>query len=309
MNNQTQSFEKAGKTAIIKFVILLALSLWLFWSQITSIVSASLNSSEQTHALAVPVAILALFYCRRKAFSQSRVNSSGWGILLLIAGIILYAAATWPFNYGYVRDLALLPVLAGIILIACGGQVLKLSVPMLLLVILAIPVGSRLYASLVIRPETITISATAKLLDLLPGVRAWVKGTDLYFSTADSSGIVALAETNRGSRLLLTFAVIGVFITFSRIRSLWRIIAVAIAASPIVFFGNFLRFLSWALIDIYAKVNTLSDLPRNLSAIFAILVVYGLFVLVCEFSFKFLVEDNKPLLVTKTAENIKTNVR
>ncbi len=296
MNNRMQSPEKPANTTLIRLIILLGLALWLFWPQIAAMALASSTSSEKAHALVVPAAILALIYCRREVMAEKPMNSSGWGILFLLAGIGLYAVTTWPFDYGYVRDLAMLPVLAGVILVACGWRILKLSLPLLLLVALAIPVGSRLYASLVIRPETITISTTAKLLDLLPSVQAWVKGTDLFFSAKDSSGIVALGETNRGSRLLLTFAVIGAFVTFSRIRSHWRLIGVVVASVPIVFFGNFLRFLSWAIIDIYAKVRPTSAVPRNLSAIFAILVVYGLFAFVCEFSFGFFDEDDQPLL-------------
>jgi len=296
MNNKMKASEKSAGTAIIKLVILFGLSLWLCWPQFTAMALASSTSSEKAHALVVPMAILALIYCRREALAEKPMNSSGWGILFLLAGIGVYAVTTWPFDYGYVRNLAMLPVLTGIILVACGWRVLKLSIPVLLLVALAVPVGSRLYASLVIRPETITISTTAKLLDLLPGVQAWVKGTDLFFAAKDSSGIVALGETNRGSRLLLTFAVIGAFVAFSRIRSSWCLIGVTAAAVPIVFFGNFFRFLSWAIIDIYAKVHPTSAVPRNLSAIFAILVVYGLLAFVCEFSFGFFDEDEQPLM-------------
>lgn len=243
MNNQLRVSGKSAGISLIKLTILLGLSFWLFWSLITAIARSSLNSSEMAHALVVPVAIVLLVYSRRGKFVECPMQPTAWGILFLLGGIGLYAVTTWPFNYGYARDLAVLPVLAGIILIAFGWRFLKLSLPMLLLVILAIPVGSRLYASLVIRPETMTISVTAKLLDLLPGIQTWIKGTDLFFSAGDSSGIVALGETNRGSRLLLTFAAIGVFIAFSRIRSTWRLVGIAAAAVPIVFLGNFLRFL------------------------------------------------------------------
>ena len=151
--------EIAGGAA--RLAILLGLCAWVFWRELANMTSIVPKSSEMAHALVAPIAILLLMYRRRVALAENVTKGSPWGIALLVAGLVMYAAATWPFSYGYARQLTIMPVLAGAVVVTCGWRVLKLSLPMLLLVLLSIPIGSRLYATLVIRPETYTIAATA----------------------------------------------------------------------------------------------------------------------------------------------------
>ena len=78
------------------------------------IVSHATASSEWVHVLVVPLLIGLLAYHRRIALAQRLSRGSLWGIVLLISGLGLYSAATWPFDYGYIRLVAVIPVLAGI---------------------------------------------------------------------------------------------------------------------------------------------------------------------------------------------------
>jgi len=213
-----------------------------------------------------------------------------WGIVLLLAGLAAYAAATWPFSYAFIRYITMIPVLAGVVLVARGWQSLKLSLPLLLIVLLAIPVPSRLNARLIIRPETYTIAAVTATLDQLPAIDTQARGVDLFFSSEHSSGIVALGESNRGAKLLLAFAMIGVFVLFSRIRSIGRIITVALAAGPIVLFCNYLRLLCWGVIVIYTSIMPPGALPRNISTVCSLFAAYTLFVLVCAVRLNLFVE-------------------
>jgi len=264
-------------TVIIKLVVLCCLVLWMFWPEVASIISGTTSSSERVHSLIVPFAILLLIFLRRKALTKKLVQGSAWGLLFIIGGLVLYTIATWPFSYGYVHDLAMIPVLAGVVLVACGWRVLKLSLPILLLVMLSIPIGVRIYARLIIQPETYTIGLTAAIIDMLPEVDTVVNGVDLTFKSSRGSGVIALGESNRAARLLLTFAVVGVFVVFSERRTLRRIIMIGFAAIPIILFCNFFRFLCWSILAVYSRFDPLSPFPRMCSAICALLMVYFLF--------------------------------
>ena len=153
--------------------------------------------------------------------------------------------------------------------------------------------GPRLYATLIIRPETYTIAATAKALDLLPGVDTVVKGVDIFFSSVHKSGVVGLGESNRGARLLLAFAAIGIFVTFSQPRSFWRLMFVGITAGAVVLFCNFLRFVVWGLATIYLSVTPTSALPRNISAVCSLFAAYGIFVLLCSARVNLFIEEQE----------------
>ena len=161
---------------------------------------------------------------------------------------------------------------------------------MLLLVFLASPIPSRIYATLIIRPETYTIASTANVLDQLPGVNTFIEGVDISFSVKNRAGIIALGESNRGARLFLAFSMVGLFVTFSRVRSFWRIIIVGVAAIPIIMFCNFFRFLCWGLLQVYTGAVPTSPMPRNVAAVCSMFVLYLLFVLVCTAQFNLFLE-------------------
>lgn len=263
--------------AVTRLVILLGLFIWMFRPELTRIASTAASSSDWVHTLIIPVMIALLVYLRRAALVETLSGGSPWGVLLLTAGLALYAAATWPFSYGYIRDIAMIPVLAGIVLVASGWGALRLSLPMLLLAMLAIPLGPRIYARLIILPETYTIQAVAAVLGVLPGVDTVVKGVDVFLESDFGSGVVALAESNRGVRLLPAFAALGVFVAFSRIRPIRRLVIVACTAIPIILFCNFFRLLCWGVLDVYVVDSPAGPLPRNASTILSLLLAYLLF--------------------------------
>ena len=304
MLNQREATESEIAGAVARLAILSGLCVWVFWPEAVDITSRAPKYSETAHALVTPLAVLLLVYCRRTALAKNLTKGSVWGIVLLVVGLFLYAGTTWPFRYGYARNMATVPILAGAVLAACGWRTLKLSLPMLLLVLLSIPIGTRLYATLIIRPETYTTAATTTALDQLPGIDTWVEGTDLFFSSKQSSGVIGLGEFNRGARLLLAFATVGVFVTFSRIRPLWRVAASGVAAAPIVLFCNFFRLLCWGLVVIYTGVGAASALPRNVSTVCSLLLSYGLFAFVCAFRLNLFIEDGEKDKDANTGEVI-----
>jgi len=201
--------------------------------------------------------------------------------VLLAIGFAVHAAAIWPVSFGYLQDICFVPVLAGAVLAAAGRHVLKRSLPMLLLIALSLPVGSRIYASLIIPVETRTLSAARFVLDELPGVQVTLTGPDLSYVRGEASGTIALGEARRGASLLWASVFIGVFVVFARIRPFWQIVLMAIAAGPIALFCNFLRVFTWGAATIYGHAPPLSSMPRNVSAVVSLFAAYGLFALCC----------------------------
>ncbi len=280
-----------GIRVVLQILILLMLSVWVFWSEVVFMVQLVRNSSDMAHVAAMPVAIIVLILMRKKELLECITNGSRWGMVLILFGLFFFAAATWPFSYGYARDIALIPLWAGIIWTCGGKKLVKRSLPMLLLVFLSIPIGNRMYAALIIRPETYTIAATAKCVDVLPGIDISVSGTDIFYTSEHNQGAVALGESNRGARLLLCYAAIGVFVVFFRIRSLWRVLGVAVVATAVVFFCNFLRLYFWALIVILTNAEPVNSWPKNISTVISMLACYGICVFLCACKLRLFIEE------------------
>jgi len=271
----------SAREALLKTAVLVGLCLWAFWPRLTFVVSTALSNRDWAHAMVAPVAVLLLVYRRRRQLAEGLTSGSVWGVVLLVAGFALHAAAIWPVPFGYLQDISFVPVLAGAVLAAAGRHVLKRSGPMLLLIALSLPVGSRIYASLIIPVETRTLSATRLALDQLPGVQVRLIGPDLSYTRGEASGTIALAEARRGASLLWASVFIGVFVVFARIRPFWQVAIMAIAAGPVALFCNFLRAFTWGAATIYTHAPPLSSMPRNVSAVVSLLAAYGAFALCC----------------------------
>lgn len=280
--NEIETHKTYSNRALwIRLGILCLFWIWMCWPEMRRFASAAINGSEMAHAVAFPLAGWVLF-CRRKKelISKSRSDSMV-SILLLLLSIMLYAALQWPFSFAYAEDLIVLFILLSVIAIAAGFRFMMGIFPIILLAFLCIPMGSRMYATLIIYPETYTLIAVNKVLSLFPGLKVLLEGVDILFEYAGRSGAIALGESNRGARLFLAYAFIGTFVTFSEVRSWSRLLFVAICTCPILLFCNFLRLLFWAVVVIFLPFGTLSGWPRILSALISLLMAYLLYRFVC----------------------------
>jgi exosortase/archaeosortase family protein len=266
-----------GRSAIVKIGILLALAVLAIRSEMFAAAAVVVADTERAHGLAVPFLIGLLIYLRREKLQAALAPGSLFGFVFIMAGLALYAFASWPFNYGYPRQLAIVPLAAGCILSVAGWRVLKLCVPMLLLMAIAVPLGSRHFAFLVIRPETVTLEIAERLLTLLPGLAVTLDGPDLHFDGV-RTGVIALGDPNRGATLLLASVAIGMFVSFVQIRPLWQLCIAAVLAGPIILVCNLLRLLVHAAVTIYGEFAPVSAVPRTVSHVAGLLLAYAGFV-------------------------------
>jgi exosortase/archaeosortase family protein len=266
-----------SKIALIKLFILVSACAIAYWPEMAPVIRAVPFSSELAHTAVFPIAAILLVYLRFNILKQNFASGSAWGVVFLSFGILLYSLCIWPFTFGYARQIAIIPSLAGIILMCCGWRFLKCCVPLLFILWLAIPIGPRLYANLSIYPETLTIDVTAKTLNLLPGTDVTVAGNDLLFKHYSAIGAIALGESIRGARLFFASTLIGLFVIFCEVRTKWRIVGAIALSVPVIFLSNFLRLLTESLITIYGGVRVESSLPRDIATALSLLIAYALF--------------------------------
>lgn len=133
------------KIATIQMAILAALCGWLFYPELKHMTAQVTSSSDSVHSLVAPLVIILLIYCRRESLVEQMTTGTFWGLAFRDSGILLYAACRWPFDFGYVCYLTILPVLAGIILLGGGWRLSYSTLSLLLVLMIAIPMGSRLW--------------------------------------------------------------------------------------------------------------------------------------------------------------------
>jgi hypothetical protein len=282
------------RTAGIQAFVLLALGVILFLPVLRLMYGTARWNPEAAHALAAPVLLLLLVYFRRDWIAAGLRRGSIWGVVLLLLAIGIYFLAKWPFNYALVRRTAIAPAAAGIVLAVGGWRVLWRCLPMFLLLLIALPTGTRYYAALVVRPETLTLQAVRATLDLLPGVMVDLTGLDLTYTQGSTKGSIALGVSYRGASLLPSYLSIAVFITFIRIRPWWQVVMMAVASVPLILFCNYARLLVWGLVTIYGDFGPLSTTPRVLATVLSIVLAYLLSILLLGIAQRILVAPPAP---------------
>ena len=265
---------------------------WMFWPEVRWIAGAMVASSEGVHGLVALGAMGLLAAARRRQLAAVSLRGSPWGFVLIVAGLAVFAAGGFfPYKYGYARDVAIVPVLAGAVLATCGWGVLKWAGPMLLLALLAIPIPTRLYLSLTGPVQWAMLRAVSAVLGAVTGLETSIQGTDLVVTGQSVSGVLGVGGARWPGRLLLMFAVVGVFVAFSRKRSVGRIVWMALAAGPILLICDLLRLLCWSAVAIGGGMDPTSTLPQAVSMPVAMLAAYGLFAAAASIRLKLFTEE------------------
>ena len=290
---------REGRTALIQVLVLVALAFAVFAPQLRSMATSAVTDLEAAHALAAPVLILLVLLQRRRLLAEHAAAGTWTGLALVIPGLLVLAAAIWPFNYGYARSLALIPVVAGVVVVAMGWGGLARSIPLILLLAIAIPVPARIYAYLIIRTETVTMETVAMLLDYLPGVLIDLDGQDFSYTRNGEAGTFALGEPHRGATIFMAYLMIGVYVTFMRVRPPWQIVALAIASAPILVICNAARLATWGAIAILAGSHPLDQMPRILATVAALLLAYAMFGVFAAVLARVIAEDEDPARAPK----------
>ena len=269
----------AARIALWQTLILAGLCVVAFRTELPYMWRQAISNPEAAHLIALPVLLGIMYYQRRNLLHQHCDRGSTWGLLQILLSLAIFAIATWPFNYGYPRHIALVLAMAGVVLLAGGWPTLRASGPLLLLLLVCLPIGARQFSRLIIAPETYTLTAAHALLNLLPGVFVSLDGPDLSYVSSRGTGAIALGEPHRGASLFMAYTAIGIFVTFLRCRPGWQIVTITIAAIPVAMLCNLTRVLIHALATIMVHANPLNGMPRTAAAIVSILIAYGVYTL------------------------------
>lgn len=280
-----------ARQAALRGLVLVGLWGCLFWPDLSRIWMTALHDKEWAHTLVCPLAVVLLLLRRGNELAVSSTRGSVMGIVVVLLGLLAYAASIWPLAYGYLRDLTPIVVLAGVILVAAGWRVLKRCLPVLLLIIISTPLSSRTYVNLTLPIDRETSRLMALCLGALPDLSFQIVGDSLTFTRAGSAGSIALGEFHPGCSMLLVPLVVGLVVVFSRVRPWWQVLIVSVATGPILLFCNFLRLLTHSVLTIYVQPDPTARSPQYVSALVLIAAGYACFSIACRFAERLLVED------------------
>ncbi len=267
---------RSACVALAQVLILWGLSVIVIWPEVKPMYLDFAVNPDAGHTWVAPLIMGLLVFRWRENLSRSIADQSWWGIALIAVGVLIFLGASWPFNFGLVRRMSIVPMMIGSVLLVCGWRVAWMCTSLYILALLAIPTGSRYYASLIIAPETLTLHYAADLLELWPSLYIDAVGPDIKYSNGTTNGFIALGESNRGVSMIMPMLTIGMFVTFASRRPTWIAAACILALVPIALFCNFIRFIALAVITIVTNADPASAVPRAVAAILSLFLAYGM---------------------------------
>ena len=266
---------------LFRLAVLVALVLLAFRAELRMVLSSARSFSEWSHGFAMPLVLLAFVLCRKDDLRAAMNRGSWWGIVLIAVGLSIWFIPSIISQFGYARLLGMVCCLAGVILAVAGWGIARICVPLILMLWLCLPLTERTMDSSSLYLQRMSMKAAAIPLQQLPDGSARVKGMTIAYQHGRRTGEIGLAEQRFGARLIPACFVIGLMVVFTRRRSAGRIALLTLLSVPIVLGCNVLRITTWGVTAIYGGFGEISNVPRNVSLVTALVAALAGFGLAC----------------------------
>lgn len=230
-----------GPVGAAQICILAALFAWLYWAHLTRLYNLW-KTPDWSHGFIVPLFSLYLVHVNRKSFLIGDHSGSLWGLPLVALSIASYVYFI-DTKIGYLQSLAMIPTIAGLVLLLRGWRSLWLAIFPLAVLILAVPPPARLYRAVTQPLQKFVASTAAMCLNTFPGVdEVNTLGIHIdYYMDSGRHNSFAVAGACSGMRSLLAFAFLGLAVAFFGQRPAWQRAVVIVMLAPVAIFCNFLR--------------------------------------------------------------------
>jgi exosortase len=224
--------------AVLWIIPIVALVLWTYpyWFPGQRWEATWSSESAWGHGYLIPfIAVLIASY-RLKELAPIRLAPSAWGLVLILAGLVIRIWAQ-TLLFGYPAEVTFLLVVAGVVLLLMGWQALRvLWVPIAYLGLM-IPWDQKYYEGISLPLQNLSAVVSERILSLL-GMTIVREGNVLY---PIGSPPVGVAHACSGLHLLLTFVALGVLMAFMYRRALWERLVIIGSSIPIAVFCNMIR--------------------------------------------------------------------
>jgi exosortase len=208
---------------------------WAFWTTLTDLVGVWYTNPQYSHGFLVPLFAGFLLWLRRDRLDLAGFRPSWWGLALVVAGVALRLFATYKYYVSF-DPIALLPCVAGLILMLGGRAAWRWAWPAVLFLAFMVPLPYSLATSLAGPLQRLaTISSTFVMQTL--GLPALAEGNVILLND-QSIGIV---EACSGLRMLVVFFALSTAVVLA-IRRPWpEQCVILLSAIPIALVVNIIR--------------------------------------------------------------------
>lgn len=229
----------------IFLVVLIFSFVLLYYPVWKDLVLTWYSSEDYSHGFfIVPVAIYALWQ-KRDELGTLPVQSSRFGIVLLIASLFVYVLALYA-EIKTVAPLAMIISIAGVVLYLYGGVILRKSLYPLFFLLFMIPVPAQIYSAMTI-PLQLIVTRASVWFSALVGLPIFREGNVIYLPERTLEVVQACS----GLRSLMTLLTLSVIISYFTLNSNWLRGLLLLFGVPVAIVVNIIRVLIMILAFYY----------------------------------------------------------
>lgn len=194
-----------------------------------------MNSSNNSHGLLVPLISVFLIWTKRDQLSKANLDSSNWGLVILIVSLALYIVSL-AGHVAVIQRAMIVFSLIGLILFNFGSLVFNILAFPLFYLIFMIPVPVSIY-TLVAFPLQLFATNVAYVLIKAVNIPVFKEGNMLYFVQTQ----LEVAEACSGLRSMMAFVMLSVLFAYFMDRNWWRRGALVLSSIPLAIAVNIVR--------------------------------------------------------------------
>ncbi len=224
-------------------LVLLGLVLWAYWPTLGGMAERWGDDPQFSHGYLVPLFSVYLLGARRHLLDGQSLSPNWWGLAFLAAGLGLGALGSLVFLTWF-EDISLLPVLAGLAVVAGGWAALRWSWPAILFLGFMAPLPFRLQVALGGTLQRVATQVSTYVLQTL-GAPAVSEGNIILIGDVR----IGVVEACSGLGMLVTFFALATAIAILlRSGSWWLRLAVVASAVPVAVAANVVRITATGLL-------------------------------------------------------------
>jgi len=193
------------------------------------------RDSYYSHGILIPAVSLALIWVRRDELRKIRPSPSGWGLFLIIFGLLLHAASSLPkvfFSSGF----SILFTLFGIVLYCYGTEICKKIAFPLAFVFFMIPMPEIIVVNLSFKMKLFAAQIATNLLNGM-GILALREGSTIMMRHAH----VVVDDVCSGLRSLISLMALGCLFAYWLKGPVYKKIILFLTTIPIAIITNVCR--------------------------------------------------------------------
>jgi exosortase len=248
---QTESSTARPASTILRAVplwqvgILVALSLWLYWSTLTHLVGQWWNDPNFSHGFFVPLFSAFVIWQERDRIARITPQPSWSGLGVLLAGLGLLVVGRLGAELFLERS-SLLLILAGVVILFLGWNLFRAVLFPWAFLLLMIPIPTIVFNQITFPLQLLASKVAATMLPLL-GVPVLREGNVINLPAMP----LEVAEACSGIRSLMSLLTLAIIYGYLMEKRLWVRWLLALASVPITVVANDVRIIGTGLLVQY----------------------------------------------------------